>query len=209
MFIENFEQCLQLAIEFLATKERKNYYCFTVIEEGYYGELACYNQLPDNEVAQLRALQDKYGKEFVEHLEEVYDDPDIIHDLSGGNEIIDIDLDNIIHMYVFKIHELKPDGTIYVHSCLINLKDEEYARLLAWHLYDEHLTINILRQRDDNLYSVIMRGVDQYFVDDDEFLMVDNPYVPTLDEAKADTETIIHLHDIKLSGGYRYLGMVK
>lgn len=204
MMIETFEQALQLANEFLATKERKNYYESKGISEPYPEYAGMLVELSDDMVSQIRTLKERYGQDFVNHLQEVIDDEDVISDMFYGDPV-DIDLDYVYHQYAFKIHELKPDGTTNVYSCNIDLKDEEYARLLAWHLYDEHLTINILRQRDGNLYNTIMRGIDGHYYQPEGYLWVDNPYVATLDEAKADAETIIRQHDIKCGGGYLVL----
>ena len=201
MRIETFEQALQLANEFLATKERKNYY-----ESKGFGDpcpeyVGMLIELSDDMVSQIRELKERYGQDFVNHLNEVIDDEDVISDMFYG-EPVDIDLDNVMHQYAFTIHELKPDGTVSNYPWSIELKDEEYARLLAWHLFDEHLTINILRQRDGNLYNTIMRGIDSHYYELEGFFCAEYPYVATLDEAKADTDAIIRMHDIKREGGF-------
>lgn len=192
-----------MAKEFLATKERCNYYDFSTFDWEHHAEVIYCNPLTDEDVAALRALKEKYGNEFVKHLVEVFKDPDLIHDMAGGEDIIDIDLVTIHHMYTFMIHELRPNGTLYDLSCLVKLKDEEYAELLAWHLYDDHFTINVLRREDSILYDTIMRQIDHRYYDEDGCYCIDYPYVPTLDEALTDTETILSQHNIKRSGGYR------
>jgi len=50
-----------------------------------------------------------------------------------------------------------------------------------------------------------MRGIDGHYYQPEGYLWVDNPYVATLDEAKADAETIIRQHDITRGGGYLVL----
>ena len=87
------------------------------------------------------------------------------------------------------------------------MRDDEYIRLFAWHLFDEHLTLNVLRHRDRNLFDTIMRGVDHYFYQQDDYLWVDNPYIAILEEAKTDVEEIINLHNIERSKGYLLLIM--
>lgn len=202
MTIENFETALKLANEFLATKERENYYSFEAIDENHPDYIYYSNPLSDEEIAQFRALKEKYGDKFVKHLDEVYDDPDIIHDFTCGCDIVDIDLEHTTHQYTFKIHELRPDGTVYSHNYKIELSDEEYAKLIAWHLYDEHCTINTLRLRDAKLFDTIMRRADWYFYEDGWFYCADTPYLITFEEAKADAEVIIKQHNIKRTGGY-------
>lgn len=208
MMIENFEQALQLANEFLATKERKNYYETKGYCETYDDNAGMLVELSDDMVSQIRILKERYGQDFVNHLNEIIDDEDIISDMFYGDPV-DIDLDYVYHQYSFKIHELKPDGSTAVFDCNIDLKDEEYARLLAWHLFDDHLTINTLRQRDGNLYNTIMRGIDGHYYQEEGYLWVDNPYVATLDEAKADSEAIIRQHDIQRGGGYLTLTILR
>lgn len=206
--IENFEQALQLANEFLTTKERKNYYETKGYCETYDNNAGMLVELSDEMASQIRSLKERYGQDFANHLKEIIDDEDVISDMFYGNPV-DIDLDYVYHQYTFKIHELKPDGTVISFPCNIDLKDEEYARLLAWHLYDDHLTINILRQRDSSLYDTITRGIDGHYYQEEGYLWVDNPYVATLDEAKADSETIIRQHNIQRSSGYLALSVLR
>jgi hypothetical protein len=208
MIIENYVQALQLATEFLTTKERKNYYETKAIDESFPEYSYMLVQLSDDMVSKIRTLKERYGQDFVNHLQEIIDDEGVISDMFYGDPV-DIDLDKICHLYAFKIHELNPDDTVSVHSCDVELSDEEYARLLAWHLCDEHLTINTLRQHDGELYYTIMRAVDCYYFQSEQYLEVDNPYVPTLDEAKADVETIIRQYDIKRTGGYQSIFILK
>ena len=195
MRINDFERALKLANEFLGTKERLNYYDFKAIDEERLNNVVYTNNLTNEEVTQLRALKEKYGEEYVKHLEEVFGDPDIIHDLTLGREIVDIDLDRVLHKYSFKIHEIKPDNTVGTSNIDVELSDDNYARLLAWHLCDEHLTFNALWFCDQKLYTTIMNEFESLHLG--EFTDCDNPYVPTFDEAKADADAIItRQHDI-------------
>ena len=66
--IETFEQALQLANEFLATKERKNYYESKGISEPYPEYAGMLVELSDDLVSQIRTLKERYGQEFVNHL---------------------------------------------------------------------------------------------------------------------------------------------
>lgn len=196
MIIEEFEVALKLAKDFLATKERENYYGFTAWDEDHCQEDVYPNVLSDEDVANLRALKEKYGKEFVKHLDEVYDDEDVIHDFTCGQEILDIDLDYITHRYQFKIHELKPDGTVFSCPCMVEFRDDDYAKLLACLIYDEDFTMNTLWFYDNSLFNAIMREIYWHF-SDEGCPMIKNPYVATPDEAKADADAIVKQHDIK------------
>ena len=203
--VVEFQDCLNMAQELLATKIRDNYYAFKFISEELDEGVVYSNPLNDKEVARLRALKENYGKSFVEHLDEVFDDSDTVHDFTYGDELYNIDLDHIIHKYSFTIHELKPDGTVYPKKCKLELSDSNYAKLVAWHILDDHFTINVLRLRDRSLYDTLMREVDQEFCYKPGFLEVDNPYLVTLDEAKADADLIVARRGMKRTNSYLYI----
>ena len=206
MLIENFEDSLKLAKEFLAKKERKNYYEFKVIQEPFAEYVATQNELSDEDVQRLRELKEKYHEAFVEHLSEALDE-DTIDCLDCGDELVDIDLDYVQHQYRFKVHHLYQDGTVHSYYRMVTLTDDEYARLLAWHVFDNHLVINTLRYRDSSLYNWILREVDLYYWEDGIAMMVDEPYLVTMDEAKADAELIMKEHGIKQTSGYLYIAI--
>lgn len=206
MIIENFEDSLKLATEFLPKKERKNYYEFKVIQEPYAEYMSTLNELSNEDIERLRELKAKYQETFVEHLSEALDE-ETIDDLDCGDELVDINLDDVQHQYRFKVHHLKPDGTVCSYDRLVTLTDEEYARLLAWHVFDNHLIINTLRYRDSNLYNRILREVDLYYWEDGIAIMEDDPYLVTMDEAKADAEIIMKENGIKYTSGYLYISL--
>ena len=199
----SFDQCLALANEFLATKQRSNFYQFTALNDNNI-EYCCYNELSADDVDRLRALKAKYGDDFVSHLDEVFSDPDLVHDFTGGGEILAIDLDNVYYHYSLSLHELQADGTIHTVHTRVAFSDDDYVRLIAWHLYDEHLVINTLRYRDRKLYDTVLDGADLYHTDTDgNCLFVDSPYIITLDEPKADADLIVQQHSIDRDGWYR------
>ena len=206
MELETFEECLKLAKEYLPTKERKKYYYFKTITEPYPDYTYYIQPIEDDELIALKALKEKYGEQYTKHLDEVYDDPDVISDFLCGDEFIDVDLDTVTHMYTFKTHEVKPDGTISSSNCSVELNDEEYTQLLAWHLLFKHTTINTLRYHDRKLYDSIWREVD-HRVSDLGCIMKDYPYTVTLDEVLADVDIIKRQHNIESSEGYGFLNV--
>ena len=121
--------------------------------------------------------------------------------LSDLEKIIDIDIDHIYYKYKFKIYEIDADKKVYTLSQDVELSDDYYAKLLAWIIVDDFLTMNILRHHDRNLYDTIMRGIDAYYFNGDYF-EVDNPYVAVFDEAQTDADAIMRQHDIRRTGGY-------
>ena len=64
----SFGECMKIATGFLATKERKNYYLFTARRDKRDTGYSYLDVLSDSDVAQLRTLMGKYGKDFVSHL---------------------------------------------------------------------------------------------------------------------------------------------
>ena len=202
MMIDDFETALQLATEFLATKERENYYETKAISEPNPDYSYMLTPLTDDEVRQINALKERHGEDFVNHLDEVIDDPDVISDMFYGDPV-DIDLENIHHQYKFNIRSIRGEQ-VSSRPILVELSDEDYCKLLAWHLVDSHILMNTLFYRDEDLYRKIMREAMRWQTIDDDVVMVDDPFIVTLDEALADTALIQSRHNITPSRGYSY-----
>jgi hypothetical protein len=199
MKIQTIEQAQPLANEFLATKERKNYYETKSFCEPYDEYVGMLVKLSDDEVSQIRSLKERYGQDFINHLQEVFDDEDVISDMFYGDPV-DIDLDYVHHQYTFTLHEVNGEK-VSSRQVLVELSDKEYAKLLAWHLYDGHLVMNTLFYRDENLCRRIMRETMRY-VCDDCAPIISNPFVFTMDEAQADAEMIRKAHNSVKEAGY-------
>jgi hypothetical protein len=200
---EELQKYQELAKSYLAKKDRVNYY-----ETSSYSDFTDENvgmlvELSDEEVSKIRDLKARYDKDFVNHLGEVFDDEDIISDMFYTEERLDIDLDFVYHQYRFTLSEVN-GYQVSSRQVLIQLSDEEYAKLLAWHLYDSHLVINTLFYRDENLARRIMREAMRYKCDDDAPLL-SHPYVIVMDEALADADQIRQDKGIKKDEGYLML----
>ena len=203
MIIHTFEQALKLANEFLVTKERKNFYEFECIDE-IFDKSVCYaNELSDDEVSKINQLKEKYPDNYVLHLNEIFDAPDNICNFSEGQELVSIDTDYVMHKYAVTIYIVQlPNKQLQSFSDEIILTDVEYTRLLAWHLLYKNITMNSLYYYDRNLFSAITRNIDNYFYQLEGYMMVaNNPYCASLDEAIADAEAIINLHNIERFDG--------
>ena len=196
---EEFEKYQELAKAYLAKKERKNYYESKGICEPYADYACMLVELSGEEVSMIRPLKEQYGEDFVHHLKEVYEDDDTISDMFYGDPV-DIDLENTYHQYHFTIREVN-DEKVSSRQILIHLTDEEYSKLLAWHLYDSHLVLNTLFYRDEQLCKRIMRESMRY-VCHDECPLISNPFVLTMDEALADADEIRKENDLTKSVGY-------
>lgn len=194
----SFEKCLTLATAFLANKKRKNYYETKAICEPYPDYVTTLAELTDEEVLKIRDLKESYGKDFVNHLNEVINDSNIIHDMFCG-DAVDIDLDHIYHQYVFNIRTVRGEE-VSSRQILIELSDEDYCKLLAWHLYDSHLILNTLFYRDEELCKKIMRESMRWVCDGDAPMCYD-PFILTMDEALADTDLIRQEHNLIITPG--------
>ena len=187
-FNEN-SKALSLAKEFFAKKERKAVYELTAYCDDDQQEYGYFHELSDDELAALRALRDKYGnEEFVKHLDEVFKDPDVLFDLSYGDEIISFNIDTPYYQYNFSRHELQ-DGKLHEYKMKIRLSDKMYIYLLALCLDDPTINMNKLKYVDDVAYYTIMRQVDAHLCDDG-FFIGDYPYLVTMDELKADAQKL-------------------
>ena len=143
--------------------------------------------LSEEEIESLVKLREKYGNDdFVNHLEEVFDE-DTLHDIAPG-EIIHIDLETHHYMYNFKYHQISDKG-VMTGTIKLNLSDEIYVKLLAMHLENINLNINNLKYADKSLYEIITRDVDACFCYDGAYEVCD-PYTVTMDEIRADAQNI-------------------
>lgn len=196
---------ITLAQNYLATKERTPHYEIRSISDVCPADGWCNLQsFSDEEMAQLRALRDKYGKEdFFNHLNEIFDEDTII-DMVYGSEIISFDLDSEFFMYNFKYHQITSKG-VTTENVKIHLCDETYVRLLALHLENKDLTINSLRYADKDLYEVVVCGIDGHFCYDGIYEVCD-PYTITMDEIRADAQKIREQHPDKFGDMYGTVG---
>ena len=197
---EKLQKHQEMIQTFLAKKERKNYYETTSYYDLYDENAIMLVELSDEEVSKIRDLKSRYGEDFVNHLGEVFDDEDVISDMFYTDERLDIDIDTVYHEYRFTLSEVDGDK-VSSRQVLIQLSDEEYTKLLAWHLYDSHLVINTLFYRDENLARRIMREAMRYKCDDDAPLL-SHPFVIVMDEALADADQIRHDNGLAKDSGY-------
>ena len=196
---EEFLNYQEMAKAYLAKKERTNYYESKGICEPYPDYALALAELSDEEVRKIKELKDHYGEDFVNHLNEVINDPDVIHDMFYGDPV-DIDLEHIHHQYVFNIRTVRGEE-VSSRQILVELSDDDYSKLLAWHLYDSHLVLNTLFYRDEELCRKIMRE-SMRWVCDDIAPMVTDPFVLTMDEALTDTELIRKENNLTKSSGF-------
>ncbi|SFC46027.1 hypothetical protein SAMN04488494_2149 [Xylanibacter ruminicola] len=196
---EEFLNYQEMAKVFLAKKERTNYYESKSISEPYPEYALMLISLSDEEVSKIKGLKKYYGEDFVNHLDEVINDSDVVDDMFCGDPV-DIDLENIHHQYVFNIRTVRGEE-VTSRKILVELSDEDYCKLLAWHLYDSHLVLNTLFYRDEELCRKIMRE-SMRWVCDDLAPMVTDPFVLTMDEALADTELIRQENNLTKSTGF-------
>lgn len=116
---------ITLAQNYLETKERTPHYEIRSISDCCPADGWCNLQsFSKEEMAQLLALREKYGKEeFYNHLDEVFDE-DTLHALIYGSETIGFDLDTEYYMYSFTCHQVTPKGLV-TGKVKINLLDKD------------------------------------------------------------------------------------
>ena len=188
-FFDENCKALLLAKEFFAKKERKAVCELTAYCDDDQQEYVHFQEFSEEELAALRVLRDKYGnEELVKHLDEVFEDPDELHDLSCGDEITSLDIDTPYYQYLFSRHELQ-DGKLNEYKMKIELSDKMYIYLLALCLDDPSINMNKLEHVDKGTYSIIMHQVDAY-LSDDGFFVGRYPYLVTMDELKSDAQKV-------------------
>ncbi|MBR2204706.1 MAG: hypothetical protein IJ914_11070 [Prevotella sp.] len=204
---EELKEYKEMIQAFLDKKERTDYYETTSYDEFTHENVSMLVEyISDEELTKLRELKAHYGEDFVNHLIEVFDDEDFISDLFCG-EYIDIDLDTVYHQYDFTICEVDGDK-VDSRKFKVQLTDEEYSDLLAWHLYDNHLVINTLFYRDKILARKIMRNAMYEYSYDGMFYDIEHPFTIVMDEALADVAQIMQDNGIKKSDECRYLSVL-
>lgn len=183
------KKAAEVAKIFFANKVRKNYYEIMALDEEVLEELRFLQEFNADQVKSLKQLREKYGREdFIKHLDEVFQNPDEIDDLTRGREILDINLDKPIHKYEFARHELNGES-LKRYNVLVEMTDDMYVRLLSLCVTDKSMNMNKLRFADEDVYKHVLNRVDLSSTCD-YFFVGTNPYLITMDEVKADAERI-------------------
>lgn len=88
------EAAVKAAKEFFSTKIPRNFHEISALHDDILNEVCFHQELSPKEVAQLMDFRKKYGEDdFFNHLGEVFEDEDVIHDFTCGDDILGIDLD--------------------------------------------------------------------------------------------------------------------
>lgn len=187
-----------MAQAYLATKKRKPYYeIYSVSDCGEEEEIYELFDFTEEEMTHLLALREKYGKEdFFNHLDEMYDEDEII-DLGSGLKIESFDLDTEHYKYRFTIHRIGDTG-VYSSKMDLNLSDKTYIRLLVLHLENKDLNINILKYADRELYDLFDHIIDRH-LSIDGLYSEREPFTITMDEAREDAKKIREQHPDKFN----------
>ena len=186
-----FQKLLDTAKWSVFTPENERQYSHIVVDPYDGKTYTFYIHHDHEELSKLRALKEKYTKDFGKHLEEAFDSSSYFYDQLMECDLIDIDLDTTYQCYKFGIHELLPKGTLENYTHEIVLSEDQYTELVALHLYDKHLSINLLRYYDRELYDIIINDVDAFNRSNGYYLIFENPYIITLDDAKDLAEHIV------------------
>lgn len=199
---EKNEAAVKAAKEFFSTKTPRNFYNISALDEDVLNEICYHQEFTPEEVEQLVELREKYGEEFFKHLDEVFDDEDVIHDFTCGAEILGIDLDAPMRKYRFVAHFYNGEKT-YSHQAMVELTDEEYIELLALRLDDNHMNMSVLRHLGKDLHDKIIKEVEWQVAYDDGLLLCPDPFLVTMDEVNEDAEVIKAAHPEFVEKGCR------
>ncbi len=184
---------MQMATAYFNQKQRKPSYEVVALKEDCLAEVIYLESFSDEEYQSLLSLRAKYGDDdYIKHLEEVFTDPDELYDLSCGQEIVSLNLDNPCYQYEFGRHELVGDRLVKttVHVVMF---DEHYIMALALVLSDPKMNMNKLQFADEFLYRSIYSQV-IHMSCDDGFYMGNHPFLITMDELERDAEAIRAQH---------------
>ncbi len=195
---------MQLATDYFNQKSRKPFYEVVALNEDNLSEIIFLEAFSDKEYEELVSLKNKYGgNDYICHLDEVFTDPDELHDLSCGQEIVRLNLDNPSYQYEFGRHELYK-GQLSKTSAQVVLSDEQYIKALALMLKDSGMNMNKLQFADGHLYDIIYSQI-IHMGCDDGFYMGCYPFLITMDELQKDAEAIRTSHlDITVQGTIGY-----
>ncbi len=195
---------MQLATAYFNSKPRKPYYEIVALNEDNLSEVIYLEDFSDEEYQALMSLRERYGMDnYIQHLDEVFTDPDELHDLSCGQEIVRVNLDNPCYQYEFGRHELV-NNQLSRNTALVVMFDDNYISLLALMLSDPKMNMNKLQFADSFLYNTIYSQI-IHMGCDDGFYMGDYPFLVTMDEVLKDAEAIRAQHpelNVKGSMGY-------
>lgn len=201
--IEKNEAAVKAAKEFFSTKTPRLFYIISALDEDVLNEICFHQEFSSEEIEQLVELRKKYGEqEFFKHLDEVFNDEDVIHDFTCGAEILGIDLDAPMRKYRFTVHFFNGEKT-YGRHAMVELTDEEYIELLALRLDDNHMNMSVLRHLNKNLHDKILKEVEWQTAYDDGLLLCPDPFLVTMDEVNEDAEAIMAVHPEFVEVGYR------
>ena len=202
MELNENSEIVKIEKEFLANKNRKACYDVKAYNESFCDEDCFVQEFDEDELTALKSLREKYGKDdFCKHLEEVFTDEDRLHDLSYGEEIFDIDLDQPSYQYRFSRYDLV-NGTLQRTEMKLVLNDNCYLSLLKLCIEDKGRNMNKLRCADKSMYEVIMHYIYWALCDDDRFFSWDWPFLIVMDEIMEDADKIAEEHPEFRSIGY-------
>ena len=201
---ENKSVLQQLAEEYFLTKVRQPHYELTAFDDDTLSEVCYIEPFSDEDFQLLLSLKEKYGQEeFVNHLDEVFTDPDEYFDLSCGQEILGLNLETPHYKYEFGCHELYNDH-IHKSTVKVLMNDLHYKKLLALLLSDSEMNLNKLQFADKILYDVIYSQIVHSFCDDG-FYFGSHPFLITFDELQRDADEIRKQHpELKKDTGIGY-----
>jgi len=189
-----------LVDKYLENKERTNYYEFNYISNEYGVERGYLNPLDEDDHKKMLALEQKYGKDMIEHLAESFPDEDEVHDFSAGQELTCIDLHTVYHLY--RINQVYADGDKAKRfEFKAEISDEDYATLLFYAVDEPFFSVNTLRYRNPELFNRLICSLD-YACNRDSAITIECPYTFELTEISEDANNIKEADGIPTHNGH-------
>lgn len=149
----NSELLSNLVSTYFGLKKKTKF--LTVRRENYEypeGEMGYYEPMSDEDIALLKQLQQQYGQDWMEHLEE----GDLKEELKGNDDFIAIDWDEEpTYIATVTLHFILPNDEVKQQEERLYLTQAQYCKLLQYHLSHSYLSLNCLMRIDSNLYSEI------------------------------------------------------
>ena len=185
----NLNNFTQLATDYVSTKQRKRFYEVVALTEDNLEEVIYLQPFSEDECKAIRSLKDNYGEDhYIDHLDEVFIDPEDLYELSYGQDIVHIDIDNPSYKYKFALHEF--DNNKYTRRSLdVIMDDEQYIKALSLFLSDSEMNFNKLQFACSFLYDIIYSQI-VHTLCDERFYFSSYPFLITMDEIRKDAMNI-------------------
>lgn len=179
------KQIREKTTAYLASLNLPTYYWIEAKDDEF--DLCIFlHKFSKEDIVGIMALKEKYGEyDYINHLIEYYQDPDLIHDIAPGCEILGIILDRpALYRHNLVCHSLHPDGTLH-QSTIAPFLDMEYlVRLVSLCIEVPYISYNCIGDYDKDLASYLDGKIKDEICDEHMRITNPFPFLFTMDEAQ-------------------------